>query len=186
MQYSVFTSAERMARAWLKSHGLQCHLCAPEKSVCHMVCTCLTLCCSRTCRSPRAFNLPHSLFRLPQHKNTQHNQYNMTMSKNTQYIMHISMLSQSTSSAIKNYSGVKTLQSGGNPRTTTPTQTVQNMLKDAGSSIARLAGSRRVCFTGSSGSEVEVSKPRQQLRTRGTHTSSPSKQVHRDRSEVTL
>ena len=32
-QYSLFTSAERIARAWLKSHGLQCHLCAPEKNL---------------------------------------------------------------------------------------------------------------------------------------------------------
>ena len=32
----------------------------------------------------------------------------MIHSKNTQYIMHISKLSQSTSTAIKNHSGVKT------------------------------------------------------------------------------
>ena len=31
-QHSLFTSAERTPRAWLKSHGLQCHLCAPEES----------------------------------------------------------------------------------------------------------------------------------------------------------
>ena len=35
--------------------------------------------------------------------------------------MNFSRLSQSTSCAIKNHSGVKTLQSGGNPLTTTPT-----------------------------------------------------------------
>ena len=57
------------------------------------------LCCSLTCRSPRAHHLPHSLFLVPRHKNTQHNRYNMIVSKNTQYIMHISMLSRSTSSA---------------------------------------------------------------------------------------
>ena len=50
----------------------------------------------------------HSLFLLPPHKNTQHNRDKKIISKNTQYIMHISMLSQSTSSAIKNHSGVKT------------------------------------------------------------------------------
>ena len=33
VQYSLFTSAERTPRAWLKSHGLQCHLCAPEKNL---------------------------------------------------------------------------------------------------------------------------------------------------------
>ena len=32
-QYSLFTSAERIARAWLKSHELQCHLCAPDKGL---------------------------------------------------------------------------------------------------------------------------------------------------------
>ena len=32
-QYSLFTSAECIARAWLKSHRLQCHLCASEKSL---------------------------------------------------------------------------------------------------------------------------------------------------------
>ena len=83
--------------------------------------TCLTLCCSLTCRAPRAPHLPHSLFLLPPHKNTQHNRDNRIISKNTQYIMHISMLSQSTSSAIKNHSGGEYLQIGGNPRTTTPT-----------------------------------------------------------------
>ena len=58
--------------------------------------------------SPRAHHLPHSLFLPPRHKNTQHNRYNTIHSENTQYIMHISKLSQSTSSAIKNHSGVKT------------------------------------------------------------------------------
>ena len=33
VQYSLFTSAERTAPAWLKSHGLQRHLCAPEKGL---------------------------------------------------------------------------------------------------------------------------------------------------------
>ena len=51
---------------------------------------------------------PHSLFLLPLPKNTQHNRDNTIISKNTQDIMHISMISQSTSSAIKNHSGVKT------------------------------------------------------------------------------
>ena len=74
----------------------------------HQVRTCLTLCCSRTCLVPRAHHLPHSLFLLPQHQNTQHHRYNTVTSRNTQYIMNISMLSQSTSSAVKNHSGVKT------------------------------------------------------------------------------
>ena len=33
VQYSLFTSVERTPRAWLKSHGLQCHLCAPGKDL---------------------------------------------------------------------------------------------------------------------------------------------------------
>ena len=107
VQYSLFTSAERIARAWLKTHGLQCHLCAPEKSLVIWCCTCLTLCCFLTCRVPRTPHLPHSLFLLLQ-QNTQHNWDNTIYSKNTQYVMHISKLSQSTSNAIKNHSGVKT------------------------------------------------------------------------------
>ena len=78
------------------------------KRICHLVRTCLTLCCSLTCRLPRAHHLLHSLFLLPRHQNTHYNQDNTISSKNTQYIMHISMLSKSTSSAIKNHSGVKT------------------------------------------------------------------------------
>ena len=103
-QHSLFTSAERTPRAWLKSHGLQCHLCAPEKSRVIWCRTCLTRCY----RSLGAHHLPHSLFLLPRHKNTQHNRCNTVTSKNTQFIMRISKLSQSTSSAIKNRSGVKT------------------------------------------------------------------------------
>ena len=37
------------------------------KRICHLVRTCLTLCCSRTCVVPRAHLLPHSLFLLPRH-----------------------------------------------------------------------------------------------------------------------
>ena len=80
VQYSLFTSAERIARAWLKSHGLQCHLCAPENSSATWCCTCLILCRSLTCRLPQA-NLPHSLCLPPRHKNTQHDRYNMIHSK---------------------------------------------------------------------------------------------------------
>ena len=56
------------------------------------------LCCSLTCRLPRAHHLPHALFLPPRHKNT----------KNTQNIPHISKHTQATSCAIKNHSGVKT------------------------------------------------------------------------------
>ena len=59
-------------------------------------------------------------FFLLRHQNAHYNRDNTIISKNTQYIMLISMLSQPTSSAIKNHSGVKTCR-GGNPRNTTPT-----------------------------------------------------------------
>ena len=38
------------------------------KRVCHLVSSCLTLCCSLTCRAPRAHLLPHSLFLVPRHQ----------------------------------------------------------------------------------------------------------------------
>ena len=105
VQYSLFTRAERIARASLKKCITS--LCA-LKRICHLVYTCLTLCCSLACRLPRAHHLPHSLFLLPRHQKTHCNRDNTVTSKNTQCIMNISMLSQSTSSAIKNHSGVKT------------------------------------------------------------------------------
>ena len=67
-----------------------------------------TLCCSLTCRLPRAHHLPQSLFLLPLHKNIQHDRNNTIISKNNQGIMIFSRLSQSTSSIIKNHSAVKT------------------------------------------------------------------------------
>ena len=86
---------------------LHCHLCAPEKSLVIWCVKCLIHGCSLTCHSPRALPLPHSLVLLL-HKNTQHNRYNKSNSENTQCITHISKLPQSTSCALKNYSGVKT------------------------------------------------------------------------------
>ena len=90
------------------AQGLQCRLCAPEKESVIWCRTCLTLRCSLTCREPRAHHLPHSLFLLPRHQNTQHNRNNTIYSQNNQDIMNTSRLSQPTSSAIKNHSGVKT------------------------------------------------------------------------------
>ena len=61
-QYRLFTSAERIARAWRKAHGLQCHLCAPEKSRVIWCCTCLPFLFSHlpftTSTSSSSFTLP--------------------------------------------------------------------------------------------------------------------------------
>ena len=105
VQYILFTSAERTSHALLKGqHGSRIAL----SSLVIWCVSSLTVCCSLTCRLPRAHHLLHSLFRLPRHQNTQHNRYNKNNSENTKYITHVSKLSQSTSSAIKNHSGVKT------------------------------------------------------------------------------
>ena len=65
-QYSLSTSAERIARALLKNCIISLHnIFVRLKRICHLVRTCLTLCCSLTCRLPRAHHLPHSFFLLP-------------------------------------------------------------------------------------------------------------------------
>ena len=110
-QYSLFTSAERTASAWLK----KCISYVRLKRVCHLVRTCLTLCVAFALEvHPRAHLLPHSLFHLPRHQNTHYNRDNTIYSKNTQYTINLSKTSQSTSNAIKNHSVVKTC----NPRKT--------------------------------------------------------------------
>ena len=80
VQYSLFTSGgtntTRFAQVITDCIS---SLCAWKESVI-WCCTCLPLCCSLTCRIPRAYHLPHSLFLLPQYENT----------KNTQCITHIS------------------------------------------------------------------------------------------------
>ena len=93
VQYSLFTSEERAPRAWLKSSQIAFHLCALESRFVIWFDSCLTLCCSLTCRIPRAHHLLHWLFLLPRHKNTQYNRDNMINSENAQNITHISKLS---------------------------------------------------------------------------------------------
>ena len=79
-QYSLFTSAERIARAWLKNCSV---IFVRLKRICDLVRTCLSLCCSLTCSAPRAHLLPHSLFLLSRHQNTHYNRDNTIYSKNT-------------------------------------------------------------------------------------------------------
>ena len=103
-QHSLFTSAGRTPRAWLKGqHDSR----IAASSLCTWKESCLTLCCSLTCRAPRAHLLPHSIFLLPRHQNTHHNRDNTIYSKNTQCIINLSRISQSKSIAIKNHSGKK-------------------------------------------------------------------------------
>ena len=101
---STACSQARNAQARLKSCSV---IFVRRKRICHLVRTCLTFCCSLTCRSPRADLLPHSLFFLPRHQNTLYNRDNTVTSKNNQYTINLSKKSRSKSGAIKN-SGVKT------------------------------------------------------------------------------
>ena len=105
-QYSLFTSAERIARAWLKNCSV---IFVRLKRICHLVSARLILCCSLTCLAPRAHLLPHSLFLVPRHQNTHYNRDNTICSKNTQCIINLSKQARSKNIAIKkNHSGVKT------------------------------------------------------------------------------
>ena len=103
--YSAVQARTHRTRLAQELHNIFVRL----KRVCHLVRTCLTLCCSRTCRAPRAHLLPHSLFLLPRHQNTHYNRDTAIYSKNTQCIINLSRVSQLTSSAIKNHSGVNPL-----------------------------------------------------------------------------
>ena len=53
-QYSLFTRTHR-TRLAQELHDISVGL----KRACHLVRTCLTFCCSCTCRAPRAHHLPH-------------------------------------------------------------------------------------------------------------------------------
>ena len=115
VQYSLFTSAERTSRAWLKgqhsssTHGLH-FIFVRLKKICHLVLHTFHpfVVLSLAVYHEHIIFLIHSSF------------YHDTRTRRTpKYITHISKLSQSTSCAIKNHSGVKTC--GGNPRTTIPT-----------------------------------------------------------------
>ena len=120
VQYSLFKSAERTPRAWLKAQELH-NIFVRLERICHLVCTCLILCCSLTCRSLRAPHLPNSLFLPPRYKNTQHNQDNTIYSKNTQYIINPLQAFPVDKQRHQESLWRENLQSGGNPHTTTPT-----------------------------------------------------------------
>ena len=83
LQRSTVSSQARKAHAWLRNCIV---LLVRLKRICRLVRTSLTLCCSFTCRAPRAHLLPHSLFLLPRHQKTHHNRDNTIYSKNIQFI----------------------------------------------------------------------------------------------------
>ena len=104
-QYSFFTSAERIARAWLKDCITS--LCVwKEFAICFDSWLILVDCCL-TCRAPRAHHLPHSAFLVPQHQNTNYKRDNTIYSKNT-LASSTSPRTTSRSIAIKNHPVVKT------------------------------------------------------------------------------
>ena len=117
VQYSLFTSAECIARAWLKSHGLQCHLCAPEKSLSsgphmsHLLLHSHLPRTTSTCSS--SFTFPSTTTPERALQSGQH----VLLQEHPVHHQAYSKLSQSKSNAIENHSGVKT-SSGGNPRNT--------------------------------------------------------------------
>ena len=86
VQYSLFTSAERIARAWLKNCFL---IFVRLKRICHLVCTSLTFCC----RSP-AVHVEHIIIFIHSsfcHDTRTRSTTRTTRScpRNTQDIMHI-------------------------------------------------------------------------------------------------
>ena len=108
-QYSLFTSAERTSRAWLKGqHGsrIAYHLCAPEKSLSsgpHMSHPLLlSHLPSTTSTSTSSFTLPSTT--TPEHALQSEN---TIFSKNAQCIINLSQNARSKSIAFKNHSGVK-------------------------------------------------------------------------------
>ena len=113
---STVCSQARNAHTSRLAQESHCHLGAPEKNLVIWCFPCLILGCL-TCFSPRALQLLHSLF-LQWHKNTQHHRYNQNNSENTQYITHIPSVDK-----LRHQESLwhEDLQSGGSPRTTTPT-----------------------------------------------------------------
>ena len=94
-----------------------------EKSLVIQCVTCLNLGCSVTRLLPWALPLLH--LSIQPH------------SENTRYITHISKLPRLTSCAIENHSEREDMQSGGNPRTTTPTLCKRQSLKECAAELVR-------------------------------------------------
>ena len=97
---------------------LQCHLCAPKQVLSSGVAHISPFVAFSPAVHHEPPHLPDTLFLLPRHQNTQHIRDNMIYSKNTEYIMHISC---SPKQHQQESLWRENLQSGGNPRRTTPT-----------------------------------------------------------------
>ena len=99
------------------------------RRICHLVCTCLTLCCSRTCRSPRAHHLPHSLSLLT--KTQEHAAQPVQHGHRQEHPVHHAHLHALPVDKQHHQESLwrGNLQSGGKPRTTTPTLKTQDTVQ---------------------------------------------------------
>ena len=126
-QYSLFKSAERTPRAWLKSHGLHCHLCAPEKSL-------VIWCCNMShvlllTDLPRTTSTSSSSFSLPSTTRLEYAAQSVQQDPLQERPVHHAQLQAPSVDKQRHQESLwrENLQSGGTPRTTTPTfQTEQD------------------------------------------------------------
>ena len=121
VQYSLFTSAERTPRAWLKSHGSH-FVVVRLKRICHLV-----LHMSHPC-----WSLPHppfttskssSSFTLPSTTTQEHEAQPVQQEPLREHPVHHAHLQAPSVDKLRHQESLQRedLQSGGNPRTTTPT-----------------------------------------------------------------
>ena len=125
VQYSLFTSAERTPRAWLKSHGLQCPFCAPEKSLSsglHMSHPCWSL--LQLPFTSSSSSSSSSSFTLPSTTTQEHAAQPVQQDHLQEHPVHHSHLRVLPVDKQRHQESLwrEDLQSGGNPRGTTPTQ----------------------------------------------------------------
>ena len=119
VQYCLFTSAERTPHAWLKSHGLHCHLCAPEKNLSSGVAHVSSL-----VYSPAVYH-EHVIFLI--HTSFYDTRTRSTIGATRATVLRTTSTSCTSPSSLSRQAAPSRitlawkLQSGGNPRTTAPT-----------------------------------------------------------------
>ena len=128
-QHSLFTSAERTPRAWLKSHGLQCHLCAPEESshlVSHMSHPLLLS------HLPFTSSTSSSSITLPSTTTQEHAAQPVQHGHLQEHPAHHAHLQALPVDKQRQQESLwrENLQSAGNPRTTAPTETISSWSYD--------------------------------------------------------